>query len=60
MKHLTLNRETLRSLDTVEISAAQGGVSERICLRTQTCFVSYCNCPTQASYCGPFECYATV
>ena len=44
---LTLNRETLRYLDTTEMSAAQGGASERICPVTQSCFVSYCNCPTQ-------------
>ena len=43
---LTLNRETLRHLNSEEMSAAQGGASERICRITQSCFVSYCNCPT--------------
>ena len=60
---LTLNRETLRYLDKGEMSAAQGGASERICPQTQTCFVTYCNCTTTItqqtcpSECGQWYCY---
>jgi hypothetical protein len=56
MKRLTLNRETLRSLDTEEVSAVQGGVSERICRVTQTCFQNCVSqsCPTE---CGQWYCY---
>lgn len=62
VKRLTLNRETLRSLDVQEMSAVQGGASERICPVTQTCFVTYCdcltqNCPTAPSECGQWYCY---
>ncbi len=59
---LTLNRETLRYLNSGEMSAVQGGASERICPQTQTCFVTYCNCPitiTQQSCpseCGQWYC----
>lgn len=60
VKRLTLNRETLRYLDTGEMSAAQGGATERICVQTQSCFVTYCNCITQQSCpseCGQWYCY---
>lgn len=59
---LTLNRETLRYLDKAEMSAAQGGATERICVQTQSCFVTYCNCTTTItnqscpSECGQWYC----
>jgi len=53
---LTLNRETLRSLASDEMSAAQGGAPTTLItgcpVRTYTC-ISY-TCPTE---CGQAYCY---
>jgi hypothetical protein len=55
MKRLTLNRETLRALDTEEMSNAQGGVSERICpVATAFAVCVSQTCPTK---CGQWYCY---
>lgn len=62
IKRLTLSRETLRHLNPIEVSNAQGGASERICqvtqntLCTNTCAVNCLtnnSCPTQCpgTYC---------
>ena len=56
MKRLTLNRETLRALDTEEMSNAQGGASERICPVPSVLVVCISQtCPTK---CGQWYCYA--
>jgi hypothetical protein len=48
---LTLNRETLRTLDGGELQAAPGGSAPQLCLITATCY----NCPTVTCYtrCNP-------
>jgi hypothetical protein len=51
---LTLNRETLRNLNPDEARAAQGAAgSDRICVVTESCFVTYCLCLTKTC---PTEC----
>jgi len=53
---LTLNRETLRSLDADEAAGAKGGAIVQI---TQSCFQTYCVCVSQTcpTNCGQTYCY---
>jgi hypothetical protein len=42
---LSLNRETLRTLDPAELEAAPGGITSNPCLITYPCFTQ--SCPTR-------------
>lgn len=54
LKRLTLNRETLRYLNSEEMAAAQGGASERICPIPSAFVVCISqSCPTE---CGQWYC----
>ena len=55
---LTLNRETLRNLDTAELGAAPGGASGLICPVTYTCFRTYC-CVVLTEQTCPSKCENT-
>jgi hypothetical protein len=55
MKRLALNRETLRYLNAEEMSAVQGGASERLCPAPSVFVVCVSqSCPSE---CGQWYCY---
>ena len=54
MKRLSLNRETVRNLNEGEMSAAQGGASERFCpVESAYVICATASCPTRCQViCG--------
>jgi hypothetical protein len=53
MKRLTLNRETVRALDTEEFAAVQGGASNPFCpvFTAYTCTANSCPTECPRTYC---------
>jgi hypothetical protein len=51
---LTLNRETLRTLNGEEMTAAPGGFLTQTCIALTCTCITYNTCPT---HCGQTYCY---